>query len=641
MKLTIKPVLTLMTASFLFLCAVIIIAPVIGTLWVFAGLKWGIFSILLILMVASAATYMLRKVTFFHFESLTELAIFAALTLLVLFIYLQVSPVLSIQQDQSLYIMRSFNLINYGTLEKPMETFIQLTESGLINADQSLYNYGSLANGNQISNGFLVPDFYAGGSFFFALCGFFVRKYAFYGQTLIMLACSGLLYFTLKNILESKDTLVAWMYTATFVMAPVIIWFGRSSSTEPMALLIWLAILSLLLAKDVPIGILMGVFVGALLARIDYFIVSLLGVFIVTYMNHRWGLLLTVLSGGFAYICTQTYWIYYNRISTNDFKIIQYQIALMVAAWVIGWVASKYLKDIVEKIYFSRFLKWFLFVFGMIVLLMVFRKLTPVEFRGRFTEFGLDILSNEEFILDNLFTVFPSVVIALGLVSGFKFLKNKRINIMAGFFFIPMFMVSCYFVYKSGNAPQMYFLFRRYFNVFLPSVLLLFALFMDSKDRSKRLIIAGVVMVLSGNQYMVSRQHVEYAGLNDAVETFVQTFPETVEGSMFYDSKDKTDLSPLLSYTTYDMVPIQSEEELSNVSEHQEMYTIANSYYLTVEPIDALEAYQVMDLSYYRMGESLTEVPRNYSQIEVKVYVYWFEDVAEAVISGSDNIFRQ
>ena len=251
-QLTVNKICKVISCLFLYLCTLIAISPLVGTVWSFLKLKWGILPVTIMLALAFAGCYILQKYNFFSIQSWQELLIFVGMMAFILFIYIQYSPVLSIQQDQALYIFKSFNLINYGTLEKPVGTFTELTKEGFINSDLSLYNYGAFENGTQIRDNAVHPDFYAGGAYFYTVFGMISIGYAFYGQTMIMLANGWLLYCILKNVLKSKDQLLAAIYTMTFVVSPVIIWFGRSSSTEPAALFFWLLIFSLLLIQDVP-----------------------------------------------------------------------------------------------------------------------------------------------------------------------------------------------------------------------------------------------------------------------------------------------------------------------------------------------------------------------------------------------------
>ncbi|GAA0272934.1 hypothetical protein GCM10008922_34410 [Faecalicatena contorta] len=623
-----EKVLPIFSCLFLFLCFTIALSPLIGTCWSFAGLKWGCLPVILILVFSVFIVYQLRKIDFFKIESWWELIILGGMTLFVLFIYIQYSPVLSIQQDQALYIMKTFDLLNYGTLEKPVDTFVQMTQNGIINPDSTLFGYGAFANGTQVRGSSLYPDFYSGSAFFYAICGIIGKKYVFYGQTLVMVANCGLLYFLLKNIMVSRDKLVSAIYTMAFAVAPVIIWFGRSSSTEPTALFFWLLIFSLLLIKDVPDYILALVFMTAMTSRIDYFLVVLLGIFIITYRNRKWGGIYTAATIGFAYIVSHVYWIYYNRIAFRDFKIIKYQIPIYIIVFIISFLISKYGRKLVETIYGHPCCKYILIAIGFIVTFMMFRNtLTPEKYYGRFTEFGLNEYSYEEFILDHLYQTFPAIIIVVGLVGCYKLLKHEKMNMLAGIFMLPLLVISCYFVYKSGNAPQMYFLLRRYYNIFLPSLLVAFVVFMEFKSREKRVLLSAVLFLLSCNLYMDSKQKVQFAELDNAVAEFEKEYPAGQVGTIFFDYNDKFDISPIVSYGAYDMVSIQNENEMNRVCDHTQYYDKDSSIFLTTAELEGVQYTDIVDLSYYEMNETLLGIPRDYNFHEVKIYLYDMNDL--------------
>ena len=627
-KFTIRKVCIGVSYVFLFLCSIIALAPLVGTIWCAIGIKWSIIPAIIILFIAAFSSFKIVQYDLFQMKSAKELVVLGGVMLFVLFIYIQYSPVLSVQQDQALYIMKTFNLLNYGTLEKPVDTFVALTENGIINSDQSLYNYGSFENGCQIRDGALHPDFYAGSSFFYAMCGLIRKDFAFFGQTLVMVACCWLLYCLIRRVLVSEDKLVAALYTMTFAVSPVIMWFGRSSSTEPTALFFWLLIVCLLLDEDIPLPILATVFMVALSARIDYLLVALLGAFIITYKNRKCGAIYTVCTAVFMYVTSKVFWIYYNRIGARDFKIIKYQIILIIGAFIVSFFISKYGKRIIENIYNYVACKYILIVIGFGVLCMMYRNtLTPEKYYGKFTEFGLDMYSYEEFILDHLYQTFPAIIIAVGLVGCYKILKHKKINMLAGIFILSLLVVSCYFVYKSGNAPQMYFLLRRYYNIFLPALLLAFVVFIESKHREKNILIAMALFLLACNLYMDSKQKVQYAELDKNVERFAEKYPESEVGTLFYDHEDKFDISPIVSYCSYDVVPVQNENELEAVSKNQQYYDSESSIYLTTKKIDNIEYKDIVDMSYYTMNETLLGIPRDYIYEKVDIYIYPMEDV--------------
>lgn len=629
----VNKVCKIVSCLFLYLCALIAVSPLIGTIWSFLKFKWGIFPIFLIFILAFAGCYILQKFDFFFLQSGWELFIFTGMMAFILFIYIQYSPVLSIQQDQALYILKSFNLINHGTLEKPISTFCKLAEKGFIYSNDLILNnetYGMFENGTQIRDNVLHPDFYAGSAYFYAIFGMISKRYAFYGQTLIMIVNGWLLYCLLRHLLKSKDKLLAAIYTMTFAVSPVIIWFGRSSSTEPTALFFWALIFCLLLIGDMPEYILSLVFMTALIARIDYFLVVLLGCFIITYRNRKWGAIYTVSTSIFMYIVSQVFWIYYNRIGARDFKIIKLQIPLMLFMFIASYIISRWGRNLVDGIYNNVACKYILILLGGIVVVLMFRNtLTPEQYLGRFTEFGENMYSNEELILDHLYQAFPSIIIVGGLIGSYKLLRHKEMNMLAGIFVLPLLVVSCYFVYKSGNAPQMYFLLRRYYNIFLPTLLISFVVFIESENREKNILISGVIFLLACNLYMDSRQKVEYAELDTNVEAFENRYSDKDISTIFYDYDDKYDISPIVSYCAYDIVPLQNKKEIKNVctEEANKYYEKNKSIYLTTKEMDGLDYIDIINLSYYRMDETLIDIPTEYYYKEVLVYVYDMKDV--------------
>lgn len=621
--------------AFWYLCLVVVLCPLVGTIFAFFDWKWEILAVVTTLSIAGIVTYLIRNTDLFLVQNWKEFVILSFLVVSVSIVYSMYSPVLSVQQDQAAYIMRAFNLLNYGYPYKPMSTFTALNDAGIIGQSGDITGYGGIENANQILNGKMYVDFYSGGAYFFALCGFIVKRFAFYGQSILTIINAVLLYFIIKKVLKSKDKLVALLYTLTFMAAPMIVWFGRSSSTEPTALFFWLLIFNVLLNEKIEEWCLVLIFTVALIGRIDYLIVVLMGVFVITYRNKIYGIIYACCASVFGFICSKVYWIYYNRISINDFKLVKYQIPLILIVLVISIIISKYAKEWIEKIYYAKWVKYVLLAFGTLVLLMMFRDtFTPESLYGRFTEFGLNIRSYEEYIMDNLFTVFPAFIILGGLMGCYKVINNKNINMLSGVFFLGLMIVYSYFVYKSGNAPQMYFLLRRYYNIFIPSVLVCFVIFIETLDRKKNLIIAFICFTFSCNLSCNSRQIVEYNDLDNRVFDFVKAYPENSVATVFYDNEIKYDFSPIVSYTSYDIVPLQSEQELKNVCSNTEYYDKSKSLYVSENKIGNLE-YSKQNLSYYRMGENAEELPKEHYYIEVEVYVYNMADVIDYYGNGT------
>ena len=274
--------------AFWYLCLVVVLCPLVGTIFAFFDWKWGILAVVTTLSIAGIVTYLIRNTDLFLVQNWKEFVILSFLVVSVSIVYLMYSPVLSVQQDQAAYIMRAFNLLNYGYPYKPMSTFTALNDAGIIGQSGDITGYGGIENANQILNGKMYVDFYSGGAYFFALCGFIVKRFAFYGQSILTIINAVLLYFIIKKVLKSKDKLVALLYTLTFMAAPMIVWFGRSSSTEPTALFFWLLIFNVLLNEKIEEWCLVLIFTVALIGRIDYLIVVLMGVFVITYRDQRY-----------------------------------------------------------------------------------------------------------------------------------------------------------------------------------------------------------------------------------------------------------------------------------------------------------------------------------------------------------------
>lgn len=611
-----------------FLIWAILLSPLIGTIGSFFNIKWGFLTAALILILTIIIAYQFRDIDIFTIDRLSEWGYLCILTLISVLIYKEYSPSISIQQDQSIYIMKALNLLNHGYTYKPMNMLALLKENGIVDIANNLNNYGILENGNTLVGNKLYTDFYAGGAYFYALCGLIKRNYIFYGQTLITIANTWLMYFTVKKVLSDKRGITSILYTLTFFVSPICVWFGRSSSTETMALFLFLLIFLLLLSENLTSNHWMIIpFTVVLIGRIDYFLITIIGIFILTYRNRLVGALTVVSASTFAIICSKVFWIYYDRIKIRDMKLVKYQIPLFIGVFFLTIIIRKLNENLIEKIYNSVFVKVGLLVWGILITLMMFRdSFTSEEKWGRFTEFGLNIRSYEELIMDHLFLVFPGFVLIIGLVGAYKLIKSNM-NFMAGIYLIGLVVIYSYFVYKSGNAPQMYFLLRRYYNVFIPGLLILFAIVMNELSEKTKVLIAFCAFIMSANLLGNSMQQVEYATLEQSVRHFVYTYDEDEISTIFYNHNDKYDISPIVAYGNYDVVPLQDLAELDSVINNNKYYDANSSLYISTEPLAGVNEYQNINLNYYRMGENYEELPKEYYYIEVNLYVYRMNDL--------------
>ena len=241
-----------------FICMMVFSSGFIGTAFVFLDWHWGWLAIFLTAIFSCAGSVYLKKKEFFKLSNIKEFISVFVLGMIALFIYTQYAPTLEVHQDPSVYMYKSLNLVNYGYVYQPMEIYENLIDDGVL---QEILNseghrishngvdvgYAILQNGTSYESGELATDFFAGGSFVYAIMGKIYKPWIFYGQTVIMLVSVGLFYFALKYMLREKwNALYSVPYILSFFLAPVIVFFGRGSFSEPIALAMLLFIICLL-----------------------------------------------------------------------------------------------------------------------------------------------------------------------------------------------------------------------------------------------------------------------------------------------------------------------------------------------------------------------------------------------------------
>ncbi len=610
--------------------ALVIISTLIGTINSFIGLKWSNVTIYLICTASIIFTLFLLKTNVFVIDSLKQCYLLCLLTVFAFFIYKNYAPSISIQQDQSIYITKALNLYNYGFPDRPIELYNKLNSEGLIDASNTLHGYGGLVSGHQMKNGFLCTDFYSGGSYFFALFAPIKKISIFWGQSIIAIVNIWLMFFLIKKTIEDVKGIESIIYTVCFAIAPVSVWFGRSSSTESIALFAFLLML-LLLRENSRVNIIcMSVLsIFALTTRIDYFLFSAIIIIIITLQKPFIGFCNTIALCIYAWICSKVFWIYHTRISVVDMKLVKYEIPIFILAFLIAYFIRKFdLIIAIEKFYVSRLLKILICVWGICIVFLMFRdNVIPIDKWNTFTQFDVTVLSYEERIMDCLFLVFPNIIIIAGLLGATQLLLIEK-NKWFGIFFFTMTVISSFFVYKSGNAPQNYFLLRRYYNIFLPAVLLLFVVSVNVNiEKNKtRILIAFTSLLISMNLFADSRQKVEYSGIVQSVIDFEQKYDEN-ETVLVYMQEQNVDMSPMISYCKYDIVPVQNFEELNRVRENVYKYTNRKVIFVTKEKLDELQEIDSIAFSYYRMGEVANDLPRDYYEILYNLYIYNIEDI--------------
>lgn len=625
-----KSLLDITKICMYYFVALIIISTLIGTINSFIGLKWSYITIFSICAVSIVSTYFLLKTNVFEIDSLKEWFLLFLLTAFAFFIYKNYAPSISIQQDQSIYITKALNLYNYGFLDRPIELYNKFNSEGLIDGSNILHGYGALFSGHQIKDGFLCTDFYSGGAYFYALFAPIKKSSIFWGQSIIAIINIWLLFFLIKKTINDTKGIESVIYTICFAIAPISVWFGRSSSTEPIALFAFLLML-LFLRENSKVNIIwMSVLsIFALTTRIDYFLFSAIIITIITLQEPLIGFCNTIALCIYAWICSKVFWIYYTRISLVDMKLVKYEIPIFILAFLFAFFVRKFnLITVIDKLYKSKFLKILICIWGIGIALFMFRdNVIPIDKWNTFTQFDVTVLSYEERIMDCLFLVFPNVIIIAGLLGATQLLLKEK-NKWFGIFFFLMTGISSFFVYKSGNAPQNYFLMRRYYNVFIPAVLLLFvvAVNVNIEKNKTRIFIAFVSLLISINLFADSRQKLEYSGIVQSVTNFEQKYNED-KTVLVYLQEQNIDISPMISYCKYDIIPVQNFDELKSVSANVYNYTNKNVIFVTKEKLDYLNEKENIGFKYYRMGEVGNDLPRTYYEILYNFYIYDIEDI--------------
>ena len=634
MKTVMQIIRKFVSCLMIYLCSIIMLSTIVGAIFTWLNIKWGVSEIIISSLLSVLLTWGIFKQDVFVFDDNKELGLYIIISGVIFFVFKQYSASISIQQDQSVYITKALYLVNYGYVYKPVNLYTELNANGIIDTTGWLQGYGNFHNGMKFIDGTLYSDFYAGGAYFFAFLGAIGKRYVFWGQTLITLANSWLFYFALKKVLAS-DKIESIVYVLCFFLSPVGVWFGRSSSTEIIALFAFLIIFNLLLVENrYSEYIIILPIVFALTARIDYFLVGVICIFILTCRNKIAGLLCTIFCIAYAYICSVAFWVYYERITIRDMKLVKYQIPIFCVVFVLGLVFNYLIEkyDIFNKIYNSKIVKWLVSIWGLAICLLMFRdNVIPESSWSRFTEFGLNIFAYNEKIMDHLFLTIPASVLVFGLIFAVMLLKNEKINKWAVVFFYGMMFISSVFVINSSNAPQMYFLLRRYYNVFLPGAIILFAVAIQSISDNKKIryVIAMGSLLLTLNLFADSKQKVEYAGLKTSIINFESRYDEQYD--VYYPMEDKIPISPIASYCKNDIVPLQ-ENELLEVCKYQDDMPFEKAIYMTKKPIDGLESDDIFNMNYSRMGENYEELPKEYYYNEDIFYIYDMNKVKDFLI---------
>lgn len=592
--------------TLLFLVALAVVSPMIGTVFAFFDWYWGRMALVSNLLFAMLLFFFFYKMDVLQSDNTKENIVLLGVTAICLYGYSQYSPVLYIAQDPSVYMFKALNLVNYGHTYKPMLAYNYFVDNGII---EPLTGYGQLFSGTFLEGSKLHADFYPGGTFFYTLFGLVSKEMIFYAQTAIMMMNAWLMFFAIKRLAGLKNCVVVGIYTLAFMVAPLIVWFGRGSFAEPVALLFLLLIINILSAeRQYPI-ILAVCFLAAYSARMDYLFIVLLGVFIVSYFDIKVGTVYVVVAMAQTLIYKHTYSFYYNRITAIDMPLLKYQIPMILIAFVISIFFIKWKKDLLLNIFYSKWVKYLLVVIGLMCLcLMFYDNVVPKDNYTMAQIHGRMLRTYEEEILDLIFLVFPSIIFTLGLVGLYKFIDKERINFVTSVFVLGVGIVYLYLLFGGANSPQLYWLLRRYYNNVVPITMLAFCCLFNNLQKNQEYLLAVVCVALSANLYLNSGQIADYDGLDKSVIKVEEAIKNQGYEVVYYPMTIKNLISPLFSYSDLDFVPLTFDEYLV-LKENKDNFDLRNSLLLT--GADGItDSAQMYEISYRKLGENYGEVPK-------------------------------
>lgn len=610
-----------------FVCMVCVSSSLIGTFYVFFDIKWGFSAIALTFLFSGFAAYYMTKSEMFVFDSITEFLVFVLMECILFALYVRYAPVLELRQDQGIYMFKALNLVNYGYTYKPLPFMDELISNGII--DNIYTDYGVVQNGTLYSEGVLHSDFFPAGAFIYAIVGKISKQNIFLGQTIIVMLSGALFFFALKKILGEKfNCNISVIYIISFFLTPVLIFFGRSSFSENIALSLILFLINTL-GKEKPNMFFLTIGMLSLYsARMDFMLLSIAGIVIITYFSARIGVLYSALLMLVYYIYNSSYSIYSQRIMENDLKILKFAPIMIIIILCVSVLIIRYFFDLIPKLYNSKLIKYIYIAFCVVTLCMMFR-----DNVGYYIGYNMEnmydqyLMTYVEFVLDLLFLAFPSLLIVGGILTLHEFLGNKNRNMMLNVFILITMTIYMMFIFTVGQAPQLYWFLRRYIYAVLPLATISFITFMSKYDFKINVIVAVYVLLMCLNLNLNSHIGVEYKNLDNDAIVIDDLWNRDGTEIVLYDSELRYGASTMVSYADLQVISIE-KEDLEDVCE----YIIESGYEQTkIKILSGEQNDNLLELSYWRHGERMGELPDEMHNIQVKMYEYTASEYLDAI----------
>lgn len=583
--------------------------------YVLMDLKWGWSAVILNILLSILILFFIRKKIIVWFENKSVLQACLFIIAYTLLIYLHISPVTELRQDPALYMYKALNLINHGYTYMPMEELQSLIKDKVLSLND-YSGYAKIHNGTKYIEGRLTTDFYSGSSFLMAVFGLAYKPLAYYGATFIMILNS-IIMFLLLNKIAGKNYIANAVYTVAFITTPLIVFFGRSPFSEPIALLYFLLILYVLSiyksndnskAENI---LLILLAISGMAVRIDYALIFLICIFIITLTNIRLGAVTASIGLAVWYLLSYIYPTYYTRILSNDMPVLKYVPILIIIVFMMGIFFNKIIKERITYIIDNIYVKRILIIFSIFILLLFFREYIQKGNYEIVTMFGKEMRSYSEAIFYSLYNVFPFFIIIIGFIFLYKFLDKTKYNLKMIIFLFGVFLPYCSLFIDAGNSPQLYWLARRYYNILIPVLFLSYvAVISRTFSRNIILVISILTFMYVNVTFVLSKQIPNYEGLNYSLIESEKKLKNHNIDLIFYDKKDRYPLSSIISYSGIEAIPVNIKDDMEQIDKIIKNIKNKNVVIISRDKYDK-KAIDKFKISYRIIGETYKDLPKN------------------------------
>lgn len=618
----IKGFMQFLRGCMFFFIGMFLIAPLIGTMAEITGIGWNFLIWSLVVVLSLVFAFFMMKTTLFSINGVKDLLAYGLVFIISGMIYVNYSPDLEVRQDPSVYLFKAMNLCNYGTTYRDMDIYTEMAEDGVI---APLDSYADIENGTMYKDGKLHTDFYPGGAYFYAMIGLVSKRLMFYGKTIIMMMNALLIFELLSKMTKKKSDFSNVLFTIAFIIAPIIVWFGRGSFSEPVAMLYVLLLALLFIDKEkVPLGIFALAIISSYNARIDYLLVMIVAIFVLNYISTKWAVITTALGCAAVIIYSKVYWIYYDRIINSDMKLLRYSVVLLIIGLIISLLVKKFWKKLPE-FYRSDLVTVIFVALGIGLALLAFRDNVVTEYKMADIH-GNYMRTYAEDVMDMLFMVFPSIFIVGGLIGLFKIQRNKEIEFEPGVFILGITAAYSYFFVFFGNSPQLYWGLRRYYNILLPVLFISFVILINEVENKVRLILSLTCLIISANMFYDSKQIPDYKNLDKCVIAIDEDLKNRNIDCVLYDTDLRYTLSSVISYSDIDFIPV-TNTQISDAGKWLLENGYENSVYMSAMELECQK--ELYNITYKKQGESYNQIPTTKYKKSYNFYSYKIDEVMD------------